>query len=533
MSRKTAKQTPKKSTTTTTNPYATSGTPWSNGGSAAGLGTINYPSADKITAALSKAGLPADVVAQLAKLGGTAIDSSITAAANGSYSASSAAGLVDKVLAQMPYQYVGNPKANEAWFDVIFGVKPTSANPIGISYQTYLQAPLVVLGEVAKGATAAAQSSGVVSEVPANINLGTGYTATELRSQAVQQQIINGQLVVANVTASKQAMLGAYETANALLTNYDLASVAPQLYNWVFKDGYTNPKELMTLIRGTDQYKQQFAGLIEQQQNAAAMGTKPLTEAGYMALTQKYQDIAQSAGLPIAMLTQVDPKTKRTVMADLAAGQVSAAEFSRRVSLGYQAVDSLPQQVKDAFMQQHGLTQGDLVAYFLDPEKGMQAITNKKNAPALSQSALDLANQQAIERQKQALGANLGYSAQAAGLQNFTPNQAMDLGEMVRVASLGNAQDPYNTLTLGQAQKALQTASKDVALTGSAPGGTAPTVDTTTLIGAQVAGYEGTNLQAAQSTAQKAAQAAAAPFEKGGGYAETAKGVTGVGSGAI
>jgi len=518
MSRKTAR-------TTTTNPYAANGSPFGGGG-AAGLGTINYPSADKITAALSKAGLPADVVAQLAKLGGTAIDSSITAAANGSYSASSAAGLVDKVLAQMPYGFVGNPKANEAWFDVIFGVKPTASNPIGVSYQTYLQAPSVVLGEVAKGATAAAQSNGVVSEVPANINLGTGYTAAELRNQTVEQQMINGQLAVANVTASAQAKLGAYETANALLTSYDLAAVAPNLYDWVFKDGYTNPKELMTLIRQTPQYQQQFAGLIEQQKNAAATGSKPLTEAGYMALTQSYLNTAQTAGLPTSMLTQIDPKTKRSVMADLVAGDVSAAEFSRRVSMGYQAVDSLPQQVKDAFMQQHGLSEGDLAAYFLDPEKGMQAITNK-------QSAESQANQLAIDRQKQALGANLGYSAQAAGLQNFTPNQAMDLGEMVRVSSLGNAQDPYNTLTLGQAQKALQTASKDVALTGSAPGGTAPTVDTTTLIGAQVAGYEGTNLQAAQSTAEKAAQAAAAPFEKGGGYAETAKGVTGVGSGAI
>jgi hypothetical protein len=526
MSRKTARTKKKTPVTTTTNPYATSGTPWSGGGSAAGLGTINYPSADKITAALSKAGLPADVVAQLAALGGKAIDSSVTSAANGSYSASSAAGLVDKVLAQMPYQYVGNPKANEAWFDVIFGVKPTSANPIGISYQTYLQAPSVVLGEVAKGATAAAQSNGVVSEVPANINLGTGYTAAELRDQTVQQEMINGQLAVANITATAQAKIGAYETLNQTLTNYDLASVAPQVYNWVFQNGITNPKELMDLVRSTDQYKQQFAGLIEQQQNAASSGTKPLTEAGYMALTQSYLNTAQTAGLPTSMLTQVDPKTKRTVMADLVAGDVSAAEFSRRVSMGYQAVSTLPQSVQDAFMKQYGLTQGDLAAYFLDPEKGMQAITNK-------QSAESQANQLAVQRQREALGANLGYSAQSAGLQGFTTGQASDLGEMVRVAGLGNAQDPYNTLTLGQAQKALQTASKDVALTGSAPGGTAPTVDTATLIGAQVAGYEGTNLQAAQSTALKAAQAAAAPYEKGGGYAETAKGVTGVGSGSI
>jgi hypothetical protein len=48
-----------------------------------------------------------------------------------------------------------------------------------------------------------------------------------------------------------------------------------------------------------------------------------------------------------------------------------------------------------------------------------------------------------------------------------------------------------------------------------------------------VAGYEGTNLQAAQTAANRAAEAKAAPFEKGGGYSETSKGVTGIGGASI
>ena len=506
MSRKTAQKT----TTTTSEFHITLHDP-TGSGSLDAAGAIKYPSAKKITAALAKAGLPASEIAKLAKLGGTAIHSGTTPAANGAYSSASAAVLIDAALAQLPISYAANNTVVSAWFDAIFGRPPTGNNPIGISYQNYLSAPTAVMGEIAKGATAASLSDGVVSNVPSSVNLGAGYTAAQLRDRQLTTEMINGQMMVANINATGQARASVYGSVDQLLQNYDLNALAPQLSDWVFKQNITDPKELMSLIRGTDLYKQQFAGLIEQQKTAAANGVKPLTEATYMSLVNSYQQTAQAAGLPMSMLTAPGTKGK-TVMQDLVAGNVSAAEFSRRVASGYQAVNGLPQAVQDAFMQQHGITKGQLAAYFLDPKSG----------------------EEAINRERQALGANLGYNAQSAGLQGFTGQQAMDLGEMVRASALGaTAQDPYNSLTLGQAQKALQTASKDVSLTGSAPGGNAPTVDTQTLIGAQVAGFEGTNLQAAQTTAQKAAQAAAAPFEKGGGYAETSKGVTGIGSGAI
>jgi hypothetical protein len=49
------------------------------------------------------------------------------------------------------------------------------------------------------------------------------------------------------------------------------------------------------------------------------------------------------------------------------------------------------------------------------------------------------------------------------------------------------------------------------------------------LIGSQVAGFAGTSQPAAQQAVARAEQAKVAPFEKGGGYAEGAKGVTGLG----
>ena len=225
-----------------------------------------------------------------------------------------------------------------------------------------------------------------------------------------------------------------------------------------------------------------------------------MTEAQYLAASQSMMNTAQAAGLPDAFFTQAE-------IGKLIGGQVSPAEFSRRIAEGYNAVAALPQNIQNQFMQQHGVGPGGLLAYFLDPTKAEPVIA------------------------RQALSANLQNTAQAAGLQQFSSDQAAQLGEMVRVAgATGAASDPYSQFTLGKAQQALQTAARDVSLTKAAPGAAAPTVDTNTLIGSQIAGFGGTSQPAAQQAVSRAEQAAVAPFEKGGGYSETAKGVTGLGA---
>ena len=225
-----------------------------------------------------------------------------------------------------------------------------------------------------------------------------------------------------------------------------------------------------------------------------------MTEAQYLAASQSMMNTAQAAGLPDAFFTQAE-------IGKLIGGQVSPAEFSRRIAEGYNAVAALPQNIQNQFMQQHGVGPGGLLAYFLDPTKAEPVIA------------------------RQALSANLQNTAQAAGLQQFSSDQAAQLGEMVRVAgATGAASDPYSQFTLGKAQQALQTAARDVSLTKAAPGAAAPTVDTNTLIGSQIAGFGGTSQPAAQQAVALAEQAAVAPFEKGGGYSETAKGVTGLGA---
>jgi len=325
---------------------------------------------------------------------------------------------------------------------------------------------------------------------------GSGLSsAQKLQLQTLQ---VEGQQfqAYANAAATSSSKINADSNLKQTLDQWGLSNLQPLIDDAVFKKNITNAKELMNMIRTTKEYKDSFQGLVEHNKTAA----QQMTEAQYLAASQAMMNTAQAAGLPDAFFTRAE-------IGKLIAGQVSPAEFSRRIAEGYNAVAALPQSVQNQFMQQHGVGPGGLLAYFLDPTKAEPVIA------------------------RQALAANLQNTAQGAGLQDFSSDQAKQLAEMVRVAGVtGAASDPYSQFTLGKAQTALQTASKDVNLTKALPGATAPTVDTNTLIGSQIAGFGGTTQPVAQRQVQLAEEAKAAPFEKGGGYAETAKGVTGLGS---
>ena len=146
----------------------------------------------------------------------------------------------------------------------------------------------------------------------------------------------------------------------------------------------------------------------------------------------------------------------------------------------------------------------DLENYFMDPKNALQKM------------------------QRQVAGAEIQDYASRVGLGGLDQQGVSQLADMAKMAAAqGNNQLGYG---VSQIQNALLNASRDVALTNAAPGATPATISTNQLIGSQLAGFAGTNQAAEQIQVARAEQAKAAPFEKGGGYAEGPKGVTGLGS---
>jgi hypothetical protein len=304
----------------------------------------------------------------------------------------------------------------------------------------------------------------------------------------------NKQAALTNASATSQA--SAYNAVVNYLDQWGLSSLAPMVISQITAAGdhVVNTNALLDQIRSTPQYKNAFPGLTERN-SSLGPGAEHMTEQQYQNFVAQIQGTAGQYGLPQGFVTKDE-------IANLVKNNVSASEFDQRVQRGYLAASNADAATKQILQREYGIDQGHLAAYFLDPTKALPVLERQTASAAIQ-----------------------GY-AQNVGLSGVGQAGGEQLANMVNLGTGSGMTD----VNMSNIKNALLTASRDVNLTGAAPGAQAPTVDTRTLIGSQIAGYGGTNQVEAQTAVQRAEQGRAAPFEKGGGYAETSKGVVGLGS---
>jgi len=267
----------------------------------------------------------------------------------------------------------------------------------------------------------------------------------------------------------------------------------------------TSPSEILNVLRGNPSnlgpavdkeihqaYNNAFPGLAEYNKQPGAL---KMTESQYMTYTQSIMNGATQYGAP--MPTQQE-------IGKLLNGHVSAVEYTQRVQDVYAVISNADANTKKILEQEYGVTPKDLMHYFMNPKEALQTM------------------------QRNVASAEIQDYSNRVGLTGLGKAQGSELGQMAKLAAVKGGQ----ALGYGvsQIENSLLNASRDVALTRSLPGQSNPTVNTTTLIASQLAGYGGINQVAAQTAVARAEEAKVAPFEKGGGYVETAKGVTGLGT---
>ena len=303
-----------------------------------------------------------------------------------------------------------------------------------------------------------------------------------------------------NATASEQA--SAYNTVMSTLNAWGL-DASPEVDGLVKRlvnigansPSLINPGEILQQVRATQAYQDAFPGLNDRNNDKSIPASEHMTEQAYMNYIASIQGTAQQYGLP--NLTQGE-------ITSLVKGNVSASEFNARVVQGYAAAANADPAVK-AQLANFGINTSDLAHYYLDPKNSITKLQQQTAAATLA-----------------------GYSKEI-GLQGLSNAGAIELANRVNLGA-ASGQSGYGTQSMASIQNALLGASKDAALQSNTPGATSKNVDTNTIIGAQIAGFQGTNQVEAQTRVMRAEQAKVAPFEQGGGYLETNKGVIGVGS---
>ena len=174
----------------------------------------------------------------------------------------------------------------------------------------------------------------------------------------------------------------AYDLLFAQFTQYGLGALVEPLKDLITND--TSDGELTLLLRQTEPYKKRFAA------NATRLGKglRALSESEYLALEDGYQSIMRNYGLPASYYTKGD-FGRQEGFEKFIAGDVSPAELEERVLTAQNRVLNAPPQVKDALKQFYpDINNSDILAYTLDPEKGLADIKRKVTAAEIGGAAI-------------------------------------------------------------------------------------------------------------------------------------------------
>ena len=173
----------------------------------------------------------------------------------------------------------------------------------------------------------------------------------------------------------------ARNTIKAVLSTYGLESLADVLWN-NYTSGLVdinNEQALVYSIRDTDQYKTRFSA------NAARMkkGLAELSPGEYIGLEDFYRQTMQSNGLPPGFYDQTDDFSK------LIEGDVSPSELQDRIQQGYAVVAQSDPEVKRQMQTLYGVTEGQLAAYFIDPERTAPLLKQQARAAQIAARSLE------------------------------------------------------------------------------------------------------------------------------------------------
>jgi len=170
----------------------------------------------------------------------------------------------------------------------------------------------------------------------------------------------------------------AWDALGQLLDLYGLGG-AGGLTDFVQKaieNGQTSD-QITVAMRGQPAYLTRFAGNAERVKS----GLTPLSESDYINTEKAYATAAKSVGLPVGFYDQPSD------FVDLIGKDISSTEYQSRLVNGYQAAMMSDSPTKAALQSMYGLTDGDLAAYWLDPDKTEALLTKQFTAAQLNASA--------------------------------------------------------------------------------------------------------------------------------------------------
>ena len=295
------------------------------------------------------------------------------------------------------------------------------------------QGPTGATGPTGSGAT----GSGATGSGATGTTGGTVLTAEEIAK--LVERYTKESITAMSEAQKTEERLSAFNILRMEFEQYGLGSLVTDIKDLLMNN--TPPSEFGLRLRGTKAYQDRFKG----NEARISAGLSALSPAEYVALEDQYQTIMRNYGLPASYYTK-DKTGKQPGFEKFIGGNVSALELEDRISTAQKRVINSNPEVTSALKQFYpDITDGDILAYTLDPTKGLEDIKRKVTAAEIGGAAIqsNLATNLARAEQLQRYGvdktaAEKGYSTIGAGLQRGSQLSAI-YGE-----------DPYTQATAEQ-----------------------------------------------------------------------------------
>jgi hypothetical protein len=296
----------------------------------------------------------------------------------------------------------------------------------------------------ALNATTAAKAGGKLVDGADGATGDKVYTALDGTQFTDQQAFVTYQTSLNEARTAKEAIaaedLSKRTSAYDLLRNefgqYGMGKLVEDVKEFIMAG--VSPSEFTLRLRETGAYKERFKA----NEGRIKAGLAAVSEAEYIGLEDQYQNIMRNYGLPASYYTKGDYGVQ-VGFQKFIESDVSATELEDRIMTAQQRVmNSNPEVLASLKSFYPDITNGDILAYTLDPKNALDAIKRKVTAAEIGGAATQAGIKTGMTRAEE-LGAAGITKAQAQQGFETVAGGAPRGGQLASIYG----QDPYTQAT--------------------------------------------------------------------------------------
>ena len=241
-------------------------------------------------------------------------------------------------------------------------------------------------------------------------SVGAGDTDTGIRT-STGTDAATGSLTAAQANLAQEARKSAYDLLYEQFNQYGLGSLVEGIKGLVQEN--VSPSEFAIRLRQTDAYKKRFAANAQR----IAKGLGAISEAEYIGLEDQYQNIMRQYGLPETYYTKGE-MGRQEGFEKFIGNDISAVELEDRIQTAQNRVLNANPEVARALKEFYpDITNGDILAYTLDPKNAIKNIQRKVTAAEIGGAAMAQGLQTGLARAEELAAAGVDKAAAQQGFE--------------------------------------------------------------------------------------------------------------------